>query len=448
MKKILLPMIIILILLIIIVSILLINLLKQNNNITESSQEKIGHIDFTEVDKLTTRNEYYAVKQVVNQYYHAMNQLDPNIEDLDIAIDITSEEQKQNIIDQYTQQSVEILQDMIDTEAIQTLSFTKENLAQKMKPYKSSTFTVEEIDYVKKSVNISIYYVIGLLDSGKQASLIVKTDSYTQTFSIYPQEYIERNHYDKNSIQNNFNTEGIEYITKNSHNHYVIHEITDQIMAQYYLYDYGDMVNNNLEKAYELLNENYKEKRFPTYQEYANYIQNSNKTYQLLELKSYSVKEKEGYNEFTCQDQYGNTYIFEEKSIMDYTVQLDSYTLENETFNEQYKTSNGRDRGILNIEKFFEMIHMQDYTSAYVLLDENFKQNYFKTQVEFENYMKNKVFRYNSVNYKEYSNQITDIYIYKVTLTDATKQSSQEIEFNIVMKLLEGTNFVMSFDVN
>lgn len=429
------------------VSILLINLLKQNNTIAESPQEKIGHIDFTEVDKLTSRNEYYAVKQVVNQYYHTMNQLDANIEDLDIAIDITSEEQKQNIIDQYTQQSVEILQDMIDTEAIQALSFTKENLAQKMKPYKSSTFTIEEIDYVKKSVNISIYYVIGILDSGKQAQLIVKTDSYTQTFSIYPQEYIERNHYDKNSIQSNFNTDGIEYITQNSHNHYVVNEITDQIMAQYYLYDYGDMVSNNLEKAYELLNENYKEKRFPTYQEYANYIQESNKTYQLLELTSYSVKEKEGYNEFTCQDQYGNTYIFEEKSIMDYTVQLDDYTLENETWNAKYQKSNSRDKGISNIEKFFEMIHMQDYTSAYNVLNEDFKQNYFKTQTDFESYMKSHTFRYNEIDYKEYSNQITDIYSYHIILTDATEENANEIEFNIVMKLLESTNFEMSFTV-
>lgn len=412
-----------------------------------SPQEKIGHIDFTEVDKLTERNEYYAVKQVISQYYNAINNLDANIEELDIAIDITSEEQKQNIIDQYTEQAIDTLQDMIDVEAIKELSLKEENFVQKMKPYKSTNFTIEDIYYVRKSTNLSLYYIDGLLDKEKQAQLIVKTDSYTGTFSIYPQEYIEKKNYDKNSIQSNFNTEKIQYITKNNHNQYKINQITDKIMAQYYLYDYGDMVSNHLEKAYGLLNETYKEKRFPTYEEYANYIQTSNKIYNLLELKSYSVKQKEGYQEFTCEDQYGNIYIFEEKSIMQYTVQLDNYTLENETWNAKYQASNSRDKAILNIEKFFEMLHMQDYKSAYSMLNENFKQNYFKTQIDFENYMKTHVFQYNEIEYKGYSNQVTDIYTYQVVLADATGENTKKIEFSIVMKLLEGTNFEMSFTV-
>ena len=62
--------------------------------------------------------------------------------------------------------------------------------------------------------------------------------------------------------------------------------------------------------------------------------------------------------------------------------------------------------------------------------------------------MKNKVFRYNKVDYKEYSNKITNIYTYKVVLTDLTEENTNEVEFNIVMKLLEGTDFVMSFTVN
>ena len=73
------------------------------------------------------------------------------------------------------------------------------------------------------------------------------------------------------------------------------------------------------------------------------------------------------------------------------------------------------------------MINNLDYKVAYEKLDSNFRNTYFKTVEEFENYMKNHVFRYN--------------------IFDATYENETEIEFNIVMKLLDNADFVMSFEV-
>lgn len=265
-----------------------------------------------------------------------------------------------------------------------------------------------------------------------------------------------------NQEKNNNLTENIEEDAKNNiqgilkqniqdleYNEIEYIHVTDKQMAQKYLNDYMQLLQTNPKQAYNLLKEEYQEKRFETYEQYNAFLQNYDIALQQIVLNTVTVDNKEDNTTiYTCRDQYGNIYLFEETGIMEYTVQLDDYTLENEAFNQKYEKADSRDKGILNIDKFFEMINRQDYTSAYALLDTNFKQNYFKTQVEFENYMKNKTFRYNTVEYKEYSNQITDIYTYKIVLTDATKQNSNQIEFNIVMKLLEGTNFVMSFDVN
>lgn len=240
----------------------------------------------------------------------------------------------------------------------------------------------------------------------------------------------------------NQNIENLEY---NSIEY--IH-VTDKQIAQKYFENYIQMMIDNSKQAYTVLEKEYQNKRFDTYEIYNKYIQENISYLEQAKLESISIKEYDNYKKYICKDQYRNVYVFKEIAVMDYTVQLDDYTLENDTFNEKYKEVSYRDKGLLNVDKFFKMINMQDYKSAYTVLDANFKQNYFKTQADFENYMKNKVFRYNKVEYKEYSNKVTDIYTYKVVLTDMTEEKQGEVEFNIVMKLLEGTEFVMSFQMN
>lgn len=230
---------------------------------------------------------------------------------------------------------------------------------------------------------------------------------------------------------------GIEYI-----------HVTDKQMAEKYFHNYMQMMMQDTKKAYHLLEDEYKEKKFKTYEEYNTFVQRNMLFLKQNELEDIIVTDKETYKIYTCKDKYGNIYVFKEASIMEYHVQLDDYTLNNERFNEIYQKAEDSDKGVLNVDKFFKMINMQDYASAYNVLDENFKQNYFKTQADFETYIKSKVFRYNKVTYQEYSNKITDIYTYKIQLTDKTEEKQGQVEFNMVVKLLEGTNFVMSFAVN
>lgn len=260
---------------------------------------------------------------------------------------------------------------------------------------------------------------------------------------------IKQNNIAKNNFNEDNKTTIIENgITYKTYNAVAYQFISDSQMCSIYFNQYKDMLINSYEKAYQLLDARYKEERFNSLENFEQYIE-KNKEYIInSSLKTYKRTNYDNYNLYTLKDQYGNTYILKETAVMEYTVQLDDYTIENEIFDDEYNKSTNRDKGILNIDKFFKMLNMQDYTSAYKVLDENFKQNYFKTQLEFENYMKAKTFRYNKVNYKEYSNKITDIYTYKVTLTDKTEENKTEVEFNIVMKLLEENNFVMSFAVN
>ena len=58
-----------------------------------------------------------------------------------------------------------------------------------------------------------------------------------------------------------------------------------------------------------------------------------NKNIDYIKAENCEVTKQNENTIYTLKDQYGNTYIFKENSIMNYTVILDDYNLENEEFN-------------------------------------------------------------------------------------------------------------------
>lgn len=236
-------------------------------------------------------------------------------------------------------------------------------------------------------------------------------------------------------------------IVVNNNNQYNSSYITNNQLITIYFNEYINEINNNIQDAYNMLDTEYRNKKFSTIEKYKKYINNINSIIYNLKLTSYSVAEHDGYIEYICKDQYNNIYIFKESSVMQYKVLLDEYTFENEVITKKYENlKNDREKVIINIDKFFRMINLLDYESAYNLLDENFKNKYFKTQKEFEQYINTNLNANNSVSYESYT-QEGSTHIYKLKIKDTTRKNSNEIEFKIIMKLKEGTDFVMSFSL-
>ena len=108
-------------------------------------------------------------------------------------------------------------------------------------------------------------------------------------------------------------------------NEYSVTEISDQDMTMIYLNDYIYNVNNNIETAYNLLNEEYRLKKFGDIEGYKNYIDSINYA---VTLSSYSLSSKAGNDIYTAYDKNGNMYIFKTNGVMQYEVYLDDYTVE------------------------------------------------------------------------------------------------------------------------
>ena len=208
-------------------------------------------------------------------------------------------------------------------------------------------------------------------------------------------------------------------------------------------------LKNNIDRAYKELKTEYALKRFGNIENFKKYFQDNKET--LLNIKvnnSSSFKDQVGNKKIIFFDKYLNVYIMEIDLNNNFYMQLDDYTLDNDIFNANYEHSTNMNKALLNCEKFLKMLNTKDYKAAYNILDENFKQTYFKTEADFEKYIKSTVFNYNKAKYDEYRQPIDGVHALKMTLTDATGESKEKREFNIVMMLKEERNFVMSFEVN
>ena len=131
------------------------------------------------------------------------------------------------------------------------------------------------------------------------------------------------NKYKDNS--NNIDNEEHDLIPKKYKvNEYNLVNITDKQKANIYLIDYRNELISNREKAYNHLNSEYKDAKFPTIEEFNNYINTIN--VQNISLEKYSFSTDGNFLEIYYSND--NSFIFKIKGILDYEVYFDDTTVE------------------------------------------------------------------------------------------------------------------------
>lgn len=116
------------------------------------------------------------------------------------------------------------------------------------------------------------------------------------------------------------------YLKNYKVNEYISTYISDEDMAKIYLNDYIHNMYYDVEKAYNLLDQEYRDKRFGSIEKYKAYVRTLN--YSTYNLESYYKKTKEGYIIFGVRDENFNLFIFKTKGVMQYKVFLDDFTVE------------------------------------------------------------------------------------------------------------------------
>lgn len=115
------------------------------------------------------------------------------------------------------------------------------------------------------------------------------------------------------------------YLKNYKANEYIKTYISDETMAKIYFSDYLNYLYYNIDEAYNLLDNEYREKKFGSSQNFKNYINSIDLN--SVEVKSFAIKDKGGYEYIYIYDKNDRLYIFKTKGVMQYKVYLDETTV-------------------------------------------------------------------------------------------------------------------------
>lgn len=385
------------------------------------------------ISAVKERNKYYVVEKILNTYIQYIKQI-YGIIDFQKYDD---EEIKQEGMNQ--------LYNILDKQYISTMNVKKEDLLEKIKEYENYNIIIDKMYIYEITSSIDLYFVYGKMDE-EDFQILVKTDSDNTSFSIFLEDYIQDKNYDFTmNVQDIDITK--EPIDKNDNNQYRYVNISDEYMAKQYIESLKKNLLNNVQYTYSnLMEEEYKNKKFGNIQNFSKYIEDNKEEIENIKIIKYMVNSYEDYIEYVCIDNNENYYIFQETAIMDYTFKLDTYTIPTDNFKETYKVADNQKRVMMNIDKWVQMLNTRDYKSAYEVLNETFRNNTFGSQEQFTAYIKQNYPLHYKIKFSEFSEEGTT-YIQRITLTDINSMNQEEKQLDIIMKLGEDIDFVMSFNV-
>lgn len=401
---------------IILISIALINI-NEERKIENEKEQEIIIAEQVKVEELEEENKIYNylnVNEALNNMFNYISKEDKNalLSLLDNQYKLNNNVTESNILDTFIKYK--------DINSYFTKEIYTKEIAQ------------------RQNINGRYLYTKGIIRKDAKEEYIytlIKQDLINSTYSI--------------SILNEeeFNNKGKENseisIEENSYNKIFSNGITDYKICLAYFNDYINTIKNNPEYGYNLLDEEYRNNRFNNIQNYIEYVNEIQSKLLNATLNQYSVEANGEDIYYICVDQLGNYYIFKKQNMMNYTLMLDTYTIDQPQFLEKYNKANTMEKVGYNIQKCIEAINNKNYSYIYNKLDEEFKNTNYKEIKLLQQDIEDNLFEGNKVKSVSSLNE-GNIYIYKLTILDM-QDNTKEQNMTVIMQLKEGTDFVMSF---
>lgn len=391
---------IILIIGIIIMTLLL--LLNLKNNEVYDDEEAILYEDIEQVVNYTT---FFRINDCINQY---INYIKLNNNNAYMAIN-----QKTNINKEYSA---------------------------------NTSFYSEEMYSIDKVNNITVFVKGYLRDNEEEEKYyIVNLDYNNNTFNIMDSTQTEYVNATNNQIDKTYK-ETIS-IKKNDYNMIRNKNISDLSILKTYFEDFRYKEINQPEKAFELMDANYKKTKFNNdINAFKDYVQKNLTTIQDANIVKHGRNQIANGNEYNCVDQYGNNYKFTVVGINQYTVTLDNHTVLSTEQQKQYAGLTNEQKATSNVEKVMKLINQKDYQTVYGYLNTEFKNKNFPTVEAFTNYMNETFFENNIIGRMSIKTE-GNIYLITVPYKESLSIAAEEEEKTFIVKLGEGTNFELSFEM-
>lgn len=368
--------ILIVIIIIIIVTIILIVINEVDKKEKRENFENTFSMEIANtINYVDNRNEFYAVKSCITKYLLYLSQQDS-----------------------------EIIYSMLDTNYIMNYNITKQNSISNIEEYNEPVFYMDKLYVIQDTAEVYTYFAYGRIVDKQNLktsnfNLIVRLDKEKDLFSIMPYKYVQDNNLNI-QIGNTIKLPSNE-IKDNIYNNFSFKNITEEDMVVYYLNEIKDTILYDIEASYNKLDSNYKQNKFMNIEEYKSYInKNLSKIYS-AKVQKYDIKKYKDYTQYICIDQNEKYYVINETHLGEYSVILDTFTIDLPEYVEKYNNSKGSQKVAFCIDKFIKNINDENYRLAYTMLSQGFKSNYFKTLSSFENYVKQNFLGKDQIEFKE-----------------------------------------------
>jgi hypothetical protein len=376
-----------------------------SNNITPSIENNINNdiispkttiLTFnTSIEKETSNSVLYSLNKNINKYFNYIK------------------ENNETAINELGGNSIYLITNNVKYVVKQAYVTQNQYMS---KYYTYGTLTIANGNYTAQTQEI--YMILYLTAENKGYRL--------QTIS--KEEYLNRTALEQNDT--------IE-IQEGTYNKFEYEYIDNVKQMEIYLEDYSFQIFNNTENSYNLLNTEYKEKRFKDLQAFVQFLNEKQGQLHNIKINQYTVDEENQNKIYKGTDQNGNYYEIIEKSYMNYEIILDNYTMLD------YSNDSDENKIKLSAEKFILMLNSADYTNAYNLLEPSFKQINFPTEQDFINYVKNNFYARNIVASKD----LSEDGICTVTIKDSISTQANKIQKQFKVIMGEGMSFTIEFNI-
>lgn len=428
---------IIILLIIVIVSILIILLGKLNQKKEESNisiddgEEIIQEKDENGYAELNDYGLYYSINNILSKYI--------NIVTSNEIQDIEEESNKE-----YTDysQNMDMIYSLLDKKYINNYKITVNNVEKFIYELDDNVKIIPINIKIKYGENINTCivnaYIIG--NNIEEKKFIIRLDNKNETFSM---EFINNDDVKENNIDNE------DRIQVNDYNHFEIQVATNEEIAMNYLEQYKNLAERAPQIVYDnYLDDNYKKLKFESLEEFKKYIESNKEELESIRTNKYLYNDLgDGKAEYVCKDQYNNVYIFDINSIFEYKIKLDNYTLLTDKFKTEYKNANDSKKVQMNTDRFIQMLNRHDYKSLYNCISNDFKNNYFGTEEEFVDFIKQHFFDYNNLSFKEFSKEGTKLFKYTISVEDLTENDKEVKTVNMIMQINNDFDFEIAFEM-
>lgn len=301
----------------------------------------------------------------------------------------------------------------------------------------------EKIDWTKSIYNI--YYRLEDKNSSvKSLNIFIKIDKKNKTFLIYPYEFIQSNKLLNLKQGDLINFDGIKNeIEKKDDNVYdVSNSLVDNeacMLELFQRYKFDLMLDT--EKAYSMLDENYKNERFKTFEEFNKFVSDNKETIKNERISKYKVYNFTEYMQFMGISTNERNYIFNVNNLMDYTIILDNYSIDTTEYIDLYQNSMPSVQAKYCIDRVRKAINENNYKYVYDRLNAVQKNNYFKNYNGFETFLRTEFFKKNTFTIGEYIMISDNVFQYEVKVTDSSLESNETRDFTMTIILKNNTDY-------